>query len=644
VIDANNLGMRVRRRLAAADIEPTSVPPSSILLVRRLPDPARGVLLREPDVHAPSDRWVRAARADLDDLYRRAARPAYGATPSSAASVLFRDLAEMLACLARDFLLGSISGCWWWQAWFRATNAATLDDVLRAWCREARHAPAAFAMLDQGGYAERFLRALSPRQARAVFVAMAEAYDLPALAAPTSAVAASSATLRRHPGAHAYGPPTHAVQDSDVRRPAAELPPPPPWEALVPWSSVPAALGLEHRTLLGTALALFHAPLAVRALAFQRAFHAWRRVEQLKPPVAPAKAPRRASPPAVKGALPEPVEQAPDSMPDMGEHTSRARSSAVDSPAPEPGFSSVENSVGPSNGARGAEHAAGQAVPRGTADAPAPPSSQPPRPDVPARRATPSDARPAAPPGTEAAPGGLPPESASVLPAEPETALSDARPAVLPSPEPESIVTALGGVLFLINAFQRLELFDRLDDHFGVASRFGAWGWLEIVARTLLGHRRAGAATDPLWLALAALDGREPGEAISVKVRGPGVYRLPEGWSIPGTPRHAAGPLRPLGLEPGAELRRLLRRLVPYLRWRLLRALAIEARSTQEQNALLAARLLYRRARMTWTSAHVDLHMSMDQVDISVRLAGLDANPGWVPALGRVVTFYFEQE
>jgi hypothetical protein len=72
--------------------------------------------------------------------------------------------------------------------------------------------------------------------------------------------------------------------------------------------------------------------------------------------------------------------------------------------------------------------------------------------------------------------------------------------------------------------------------------------------------------------------------------------------------------------------------------------MAIAARSPREEEELLASRLLDRRGRMTWTSTHVDLHMRMDQVDINVRLAGLDANPGWVPALGRVVTFYFEQE
>jgi hypothetical protein len=52
--------------------------------------------------------------------------------------------------------------------------------------------------------------------------------------------------------------------------------------------------------------------------------------------------------------------------------------------------------------------------------------------------------------------------------------------------------------------------------------------------------------------------------------------------------------------------------------------------------------VLVRRGRLAWSATHVDLRMTMDQVDIAVRLAGLDANPGWAPALGRVITFYFE--
>jgi hypothetical protein len=90
------------------------------------------------------------------------------------------------------------------------------------------------------------------------------------------------------------------------------------------------------------------------------------------------------------------------------------------------------------------------------------------------------------------------------------------------------------------------------------------------------------------------------------------------------------------------DLRRFADRFVPYLRWRLLKGLAFEAPSARDEEALLVSRLLYRRGRVSCTSTHVDLHMSMGQVDIAIRLAGLDANPGWVPALGRVVTFYYD--
>ncbi len=209
----------------------------------------------------------------------------------------------------------------------------------------------------------------------------------------------------------------------------------------------------------------------------------------------------------------------------------------------------------------------------------------------------------------------------------------------------EAVTTDLGGVLFLINALQQLGFFDRLDDHFGIISSIGGWGWLEILARCLLGDRRSDLAIDPIWNALATLDGRRPGNGFTF--HGPRVRGLPGAWPVPVAaesrpPRKRRS--RPLGLQPAPPLQRFLDTIVPYLRWRLVRAMALDARPDEDGDALLASRLLSRRGRLTCTATHVDLHMSMDQIDIAVRLAGLDANPGWVPALGRVVTFFFERE
>ena len=38
----------------------------------------------------------------------------------------------------------------------------------------------------------------------------------------------------------------------------------------------------------------------------------------------------------------------------------------------------------------------------------------------------------------------------------------------------------------------------------------------------------------------------------------------------------------------------------------------------------------------------VELHLPLDGVDIDVRRAGLDVDPGWVPWLGTVVVFRYE--
>jgi hypothetical protein len=99
----------VRRLLSAADVEPSSVPPSSILIVRALDDPARGELLRDTDAAVAPTRWRHAMQRRLDDLVRSAARPVSEIVPGSAASVFFRDQSELIACLSRDFLRGALS-------------------------------------------------------------------------------------------------------------------------------------------------------------------------------------------------------------------------------------------------------------------------------------------------------------------------------------------------------------------------------------------------------------------------------------------------------------------------------------------------------------------------------------------------------
>jgi hypothetical protein len=51
--------------------------------------------------------------------------------------------------------------------------------------------------------------------------------------------------------------------------------------------------------------------------------------------------------------------------------------------------------------------------------------------------------------------------------------------------------------------------------------------------------------------------------------------------------------------------------------------------------------LVHRPGAIVATRTHVDVLMRHSQVDMTVRRAGLDLDPGWVPWLGRVVQFHY---
>lgn len=61
------------------------------------------------------------------------------------------------------------------------------------------------------------------------------------------------------------------------------------------------------------------------------------------------------------------------------------------------------------------------------------------------------------------------------------------------------------------------------------------------------------------------------------------------------------------------------------------------------ESGLWQPSLLRLPARIRYSASHLDLHTTLPHTRLDVRLAGLDLNPGWLPWLGRVVQFHFEQ-
>jgi hypothetical protein len=153
-----------------------------------------------------------------------------------------------------------------------------------------------------------------------------------------------------------------------------------------------------------------------------------------------------------------------------------------------------------------------------------------------------------------------------------------------------AVSTELGGVFYLLNALIALDWLDE-EDHPPV----NPWLKLEALARSVLGE----AAPDPLWDTLAEL--ARTGEGLAE------ARQAADGWHIRQWPALEAW---------------LVRRL--------------------EMPAGLAA-LLRGRARLRLSRTHMDIHFRLEQIDLAVRRAGLDRDPGWVPSLQRVIKFHFDE-
>jgi hypothetical protein len=75
---------------------------------------------------------------------------------------------------------------------------------------------------------------------------------------------------------------------------------------------------------------------------------------------------------------------------------------------------------------------------------------------------------------------------------------------------------------------------------------------------------------------------------------------------------------------------------MPYVRARLCLALGLESHHN------IDTMLCRRYARVRATDTHLDVYFGLADLPLEIRFAGLDRDPGWVPAAGRFITFHFD--
>lgn len=70
--------------------------------------------------------------------------------------------------------------------------------------------------------------------------------------------------------------------------------------------------------------------------------------------------------------------------------------------------------------------------------------------------------------------------------------------------------------------------------------------------------------------------------------------------------------------------------------------LNILARRWYAKTEVWNSELLQLDATIEFSPSHIDIHTAINNVQLPVRLAGLDINPGWLPWLGKVVNFHYD--
>jgi hypothetical protein len=669
--DTPALRAAVERSIAGAELEPPGMAPAAILIVRRLADPLPERLsARRPGADPV---WEHACRESLENLLRRAARPAGGTIPPDGEAVVFADEAELLACLARDRADGTIGEHWWWRRLPASLRAAPLAASPRA-------VPGVLSLLRSWGRAVEVVAALPGEAARELLSAVLHAYGLrPVLPGGPAAPAADPTGPL---GTAAVAAPGSSPRSWAVPGGGPWWPPPAPLAAP---PAAAAGLGPAQAVLLAVALTLGERPALAGSPAFREALERWWAVRAgLGPPAGgaasggrgPAPAPAPAGP-AVPWQPPEPPvgTAAEPAGTDGGAATGAAGPpDAPPHPAPAPGAGDPGDEpaapppalpAGPPPAGLGERppDVAGapvEADPAGTELGGPGPTDWP---NVPGHPGAPDPADGPGPYSHPAGPGAV--EDATGPAGQPETA-APAGPA-LPGLLAEGVGTDLAGVLYLLNAFRRLDLPASLEQAWPPGLELGGWALLDVVARGLLtaepGPRNpADLAADPLWGALAVLAGRDPGALIGEGCHGRHGHGLPGSWAAGGDVPNGHGPpatspganghsppatvaggngqlpaerlLGPLMAPVGGCPRRWLAVAVPFLRHWLAEALGLPA-------GWVAAELL-RTGRLYVTSTHVDAVLRLDDISLPARIAGLDADPGWCPQLGRVVQFHFE--
>ena len=661
VRDALALQMRLNGALSATTLRPSGLPAYAVVLIRKLCSPLPGALRAERGGAGPLLAWDQAITAAIERLIREASRPACGPVPAGAEAVMFLDRSELLACLASDWCDGSAIGRWWWQSLLNETDIGRA--VLRVWLDAPEYIPAALQLMAGSAKATPFVQMLSRHSALSLLQRVTHSFALHQLQPAFEAILDGGNGVIRDQ--------VYVLKTRDVAQPLGPQPPfltapqGAPWQRWVP-ESQGSGMSLEQQCLLGIGLMVHRAPGAARSPAFAPEVLAWLRTASVNDDKAAMAAINLMT--NTRDLLMAHPDESGASL--AKEHGRLAR---ADTPSRAQTPLSSNPAISPQP--TGVASAAMPPQPSDTASAAIPPQPTGIANTVISPQLT----------GVASVPAWAQ-EHPHIERVESLTVPAQTTPPVEQTHNaanlPDAVIdTGLGGLFYLINLGLFLGLYGDFTTPAQPGIALSLWDFVALLGRQLVGEGRQ---QDPLWLLLARLAGRngqeEPGNGFDP----PHAWRLPEEWLEPfpesglwqwevahgrllvqhaeqfwvlDVPSDAGSPIEQLqyelqtyrgkaafelrraplsnGIDGSSPLKRWLGWLTSYVRARLQRALGVA--DTDELQHVLCEH----QGRVYITPTHLDMALALEALPIEIRLAGLDRNPGWVPAAGRYIAFHF---
>lgn len=656
--DAVSRRLRLERILSASDWRSSGLPEQSILCIRRLQDPLPGGLSLHAAAWHPSARWNEALCSVLTQMVRTAERPALSSTPTNAQAVLFADRAELLACLARDWCEGSVASRWWWQGLFKGTDLTAA--VQHAWMETPPYAPAALQWLAEWGLAAPFLRTWDSFHVEVLWSNVTQSFALRELQPSlllTLAEPETAMSNRISDDQEANSGSSRTMQHTPRTSPLI-----PPWTQWAP-ETRDSGLRLDQQLFLAIGLMLHRAPNVVRSLPFVESVRHWVQTALLSPVFGNEDAVGNPVPSMI-AAPAEVLSYKPSGPASVLPATSPPQETVVGESLENDRLRAVRTTVTEEPSQIGGDETVRKVL------------------DTPVM--TP-EAVFRAPDSTgtfihQAFGGEQLPSMESLY--SPEARNLEPMKALMRRGTSD-IETVFGGVFYLVNLGLFLELYGDFTNPLRPGIALPLWDFVALVGRELVGKQLE---DDPVWILLANLAGRaddeEPGESFvppeqmwEMVSGSSGLSPLTLGGSqsefsslrsvipvqaglqefhaeVTGHPAWIPAFAGMTNRQPiyqnqndtipifssriSNELTYWLKGLMPYIRERLRRALG----STVHDD--LGAVLCYHRARVMATPTHVDVYLSLADLPVAIRLAGLDRDPGWVPAAGRYIAFYFD--